>query len=37
MKPMREWNGLDWVSFVYMIVAVLVMIANIVIHVIGPW
>lgn len=37
MKPMREWGALDWVAFAYMIVVFLVLIANIVIHMIGPW
>lgn len=37
MKPIRTRRGLDWFAFAYLVVAALVMIANIVIHVIGPW
>lgn len=37
MKPMREWNGLDWFAFVYLLFVGLVWIANVVVHLIVPW
>jgi hypothetical protein len=37
MKPMKEYDWLDWFAFGYAVLSVLVMIAFIVIHVIDPW
>lgn len=37
MKPMKEYDWLDWFAFGYMVVSVLVLIAFIAGHVIGRW
>lgn len=37
MKPIREYEAIDWLCLAYMMLVGLVLVANIVIHVIGPW
>lgn len=37
MKPIRQYGPIDWLCLAYIVLVGLVIVANIVIHVIGPW